>query len=251
MTIIKNYKDYFDSINEGLIKTLDGEKGVNYLVQTLSVLNFNVSGFFKNDRISFTINNFNKIQNNRLDNLFDTISSIITNLYGWFPSNMIIENTSKLIINKKFDEKYLKLNNDNIESIIIEFDSKFDEIENNKFEKLYHLSIQEYDNKIKKYGLSPRSKSKLSSHTDRVYLCKSIDDCEILIPQMKLYYSEEKDNNIYKLGNKKYRKNTKWIIYEIDNTTNTTLYKDPRYINGYYTLENIKPENIKEIKREL
>ena len=26
--IIKNYKDYFDSINEGLIKTLDGDKPV-------------------------------------------------------------------------------------------------------------------------------------------------------------------------------------------------------------------------------
>lgn len=33
--IIKNYKDYFDLINEGFIKTLDGESGINYLVQTL------------------------------------------------------------------------------------------------------------------------------------------------------------------------------------------------------------------------
>jgi len=248
--IIKNYKDYFDSINEGLIKTLDGDRGINYLVQTLSVLNFNVSGFFKNDKISFTINNYNQIQNNRIDDLFDTISSIITNLYGWFPSGMIIENFNKIILNKKYDESYLKLNKDSIETITIEFDSKFDEIENNKFEKLYHLSIQEYDNKIRRYGLSPRSKSKLSSHTDRVYLCKSIDDCKILIPQMSLYYSEEKDNNVYKLGNKKYRKNTKWIIYEINNVDEIILYKDPRYINGYYTLDNIKPENIKEIEKE-
>ena len=41
--IIKNFKDYLDSINEGLIKTLDGEKAINYLVQTLSLLNFDVS----------------------------------------------------------------------------------------------------------------------------------------------------------------------------------------------------------------
>jgi hypothetical protein len=40
--IIKNYKDYIDSINEGLIKTLDGEKAIQYLLQTLSLLNFNV-----------------------------------------------------------------------------------------------------------------------------------------------------------------------------------------------------------------
>lgn len=25
---------------------------------------------------------------------------------------------------------------------------------------------------------------------------------------------------------------------------------DPRYINGYYTLENINPQNIKEVKKE-
>ena len=72
----------------------------------------------------------------------------------------------------------------------------------------------------------------------------------MLIPQMKLYYSEERDTNLYKLNNKKYRKNTKWIIYEISNTSNLKLYKDPRYINGYYTLENINPQDIKEIKRE-
>jgi hypothetical protein len=119
-----------------------------------------------------------------------------------------------------------------------------------KFEKMYHITIQEYDHKIKKYGLFPKSKSKLSSHTDRIYLCKSIEDCEMLIPQMKLYYSEERDTNLYKLNNKKYRKNTKWILYEIDNTSNLKLYKDPRYINGYYTLDNINPQDIREIKRE-
>lgn len=248
--IIKNYKDYIDSINEGLIKTLDGERGVEYLVQVLSSLNFEVSGFLKNDKVSFTIDNYNSIQNNRIDNLFDTISSIMTNLYGWFPSNMIITKKTKLIRNIKFDESYLKSNKDDIKKIIIEFESKFDDIEVNKFDKLYHLSIQEYDIKIKKYGLSPKSKSKLSSHIDRVYLCKTIDDCKLLIPQMKLYYSEERDNNLYKLGNKKYRKNSKWIIYEINNTENIILYKDSKYINGYYTMQNIKPEYIKEVERE-
>ncbi len=245
--IIKNFKDYLDSINEGLIKTLDGEKAINYLVQTLSLLNFDVSGNFNNDdKITFTINNFDKIQYNRLDDLFDTISSIMINLYGWFPSTMLINNK----LHKKYDEDYIKLNISDINNITIEFDSKFDEVQNDKFEKMYHITIQEYDHKIKKYGLFPKSKSKLSPHTDRIYLCKSIEDCEMLIPQMKLYYSEERDTNLYKLNNKKYRKNTKWIIYEISNTSNLKLYKDPRYINGYYTLDNINPQDIREIKRE-
>ena len=244
--IIKNFKDYLDSINEGLIKTLDGEKAINYLVQTLSLLNFDVSGNFNNDKITFTINNFDKIQYNRLDDLFDTISSIMINLYGWFPSTMLINDK----LHKKYDEDYIKLNVGDINKITIEFDSKFDEVQNDKFEKMYHITIQEYDHKIKKYGLFPKSKSKLSSHTDRIYLCKSIEDCEMLIPQMKLYYSEERDTNLYKLNNKKYRKDIRWIIYEISNTSNLKLYKDPRYINGYYNLENINPQDIKEVKRE-
>ena len=249
--IIKNYKDYIDSINEGLIKTLDGEKAIQYLLQTLSLLNFNVSGSFNNDKVSFNIFNYNQIQNNRIDDLFDCISSIMTNLYGWFPSIMIIEKTDGMINNKPFDEKYLKINKDDIKKISIDFDCKFDKIDDNKCKKLYHLSIQEYDKKIRRSGLSPRSKSKLASHIDRVYLYKSIIDCKTLIPQMKLHYSEERDTNLYKLGNKKYKKNTKWIIYEIDNhDDDILLYKDPRYINGYYTLSNINPNDIKEKERE-
>lgn len=249
--IIKNYKDYINFINEGLIKTLDGNKALEYLLHTLSSLNFNVKGTFNDNKISFTVNNYDKIQNNRIDYLFDTISSIMTNLYGWFPSAMIIKNEKESILHKYFDESYLKSHKDSISCITIEFDSKFDEIVNNKFDKLYHLSIMEYNDKIIKYGLSPRSKSKLSSHIDRIYLCKSIDNCKILIPQMKLYYFEEKDNNIYKLGNKKYKKNIKWIIYEINNSNDIILYKNPIYLNGFYTLENISPENINEIEREI
>jgi hypothetical protein len=101
----------------------------------------------------------------------------------------------------------------------------------------------EYNDKILKYGLYPKSKSKLSSHIDRVYLCNSLKDCEYLIPQMKLHYSDEKDINYYELDNKKWRKNTKWVIYKI-NDESLKLYKDPRYMHGYYTMDNINPNNI-------
>ena len=113
---------------------------------------------------------------------------------------------------------------------------------------LYHLSVQEYKDKILKNGIFPKSKSKLSSHVDRVYLYKTIDDCKILIPQMKLHYSEEMNVNHYELGNKKWRKNTKWIIYKI--IGDYKLYKDPRYDGGYYTMDNIDPNNISIIEIE-
>lgn len=165
--IIKNYKDYVDSINEGLIKTLDGEKAIEYLLNTLSILNFKVSGSFNNDKVFFTISDYNNIQNNRIDDLFDCIMSIMTNLYGWFPSIMTVKKTDGMINKKLFEENYLKINKNSISEISIEFDSKFDKIDNTISNKLYHLSIQEYDKKIRKNGLSPRSKSKLSSHIDR------------------------------------------------------------------------------------
>ena len=242
--IIKNFKDYMDSLNEGLITTYDGEKAIEHLVNTLRILNFDVSGSFANGKIRFNINDFNHIADSKLDDFFDTISSIMVNTFGWFPSSMDITKINSIKNLKPYNESELKLHKGDISDVIIEFDSKFDEVITEHFGKLYHLSIKEYQKKILKYGLSPRSKSKLSSHIDRVYLCSSLLDCKSLIPQMKLHYSEEKDVNLYRLGNKKWRKNIEWIIFEIDNTSNIKLYKDTRYVNGYYTMDNISPDII-------
>lgn len=248
--IIKNYYDYFTSVNEGLIKTYDGNLSINHLIDVLSNIKFNVSGSFNNNRIKLTINEFNHIDKSKIDYLFDTISSILTNKFGWFPSNMTILSIYNMSNSKAFDEDEVKLKQDIISIISIEFDSKFDDVVDEHHNKLYHLSIMEYNDKILKYGLSPRSKSKRSSHIDRIYLCSNIEDCKLLIPQMKLYYLDERDINLYTLGNKKWRKDFKWVIYQIDNDINMKLYKDPRYINGYYTLENIDPGKIKIILKE-
>lgn len=244
---IKNYSDYIQHINEGLIKTHNGEKSIRYLIDTLRKLKFDANGSFNDNIIELTFNNFNHIDSSKLDDLFDTISSIITNKFGWFPSSMDITLVNGFNRLKRYDESEIKLKKSTISKIIISFDSKFDSKEN--FEgDLYHLSIQEYNNKILKSGLYPKSKSKLSSHIDRIYLCKNIEDCRNLIPQMKLHYSEEKDINHYELGNKKWRKNTKWIIYKITGQIN--LYKDPRYDNGYYTMDNIDTSNISIVEEE-
>ena len=86
-------------------------------------------------------------------------------------------------------------------------------------------------------------------HLDRIYVCKTIEDCKILIPQMILHYNDIKNYHKYELGNKRYRKNTDWIIYEI-NVKDINLYKDPRYMNGYYILDNINKESINIIEKE-
>lgn len=248
MNIIKYYTDYVNSINEGLIKTHDSKISFNEMIRSLRLLKFNVDGEFSSDEIVLIINDFSHIQKDKIDDFFDHISVTLTNRFGWFPSTMSIT-IGDNIRQKKYDESELKLKHDLISTVRIAFNSKFDETCDVP-SKLYHLSIQEYERKILKYGIVPKSNSKLSFHLDRIYLCKTKKDCHELIPQMKLHYSEEKDTNLYMIGNKKWRKNTKWIIYEISSTEIKTLYKDPNYLNGYYTLDNISPSSIEVVDRE-
>lgn len=238
---IKNYFDYVDSITEGLIKTHDGQNAIRYIIDTLKKLNFDVSGSFENDIIHIKFNQFNHINKSKLDDLFDLLSSMMVNKFGWFPSSMFLELDNGQTRLKKFDEDEIKSKSSIISTLKIEYDSKFDEVDN-YIGNLYHLSIQEYENKILKFGLFPKSKDKLSSHLDRIYLCKSLQDCKNLIPQMKLHYSEERDINLFQLANKKWKKDTRWVIFKVNQQLK--LFKDPRYVDGYYTLDNIDPKNI-------
>jgi hypothetical protein len=244
---IKNYLDYQNSINEGLIKTHPGDYSSKYINDLLKKLKFDISVNFENDIIYLSFNNFNKIDKQKIDDLFDTLSATMTNMFGWFPSSMLIELDNGLSRYKKYDEDEIKLKYSILSRLTIEYDSKFDDVVNYKGD-LFHLSIQDYNNKILKYGLFPKSKSKISSHIDRIYLCKTVQDCVNLIPAMKLHYSDEKSVNHFELNNKKWNKNTNWIIYKIKNK-GYKLYKDTRYKFGFYTMENIKPEDISiEIK---
>ena len=246
--VIKTYSDYLEHLKQGLIKTHDGDKSIKYLVDTLRKLKFNVTGDYDNNIISLTIKDFNHIASNKLDDFFNTISSILTNKFGWYPSSMDIHLLSGLDRLKKYDEAEIKLKRSIIGSLTIKYDSKFgNKVFYNGY--LYHLSIREYEKKILKKGLFPKSKSKLSSHLDRVYLCKNLNDCKNLIHQMKIHYSEERDVNFYDLGNKKWRKDTRWIIFKINNSS-INLYKDNNYGEGHYTMDNIDPKDITIIDKE-
>lgn len=49
--IIKYFKDYIDSINEGLIKTYPGNLVLKDILNSLEDLHINVSGLFENNKI--------------------------------------------------------------------------------------------------------------------------------------------------------------------------------------------------------
>lgn len=248
--IIKHFKDYIDMINEGLIKTYPGDLVLDDILKSLKYMHINASGLFQDNKIKLTINSFNLIALNQISHLFDHIDTFIINRGGWFPSTMDIVKITNIKKLSKYDFRYIIDNHNEIDMITMEYESKFDTEENNIPNKLYHLTIKEYSNKIDKSGLIPRSKSKLSSHLDRIYLCKTYQDCIDLIPQMLFYYTGEKDENIYKLGKKLYNKDITPVIYEIDNSSNIIdkLYIDINYNKkGYYTLNNIHADKIKQI----
>lgn len=250
--IIKHFKDYINSINEGLIKTYSGDIVSKNLSNNLIGLglNFNVEFLENDNKIKLTFYYFNAIPVSHLDDLFDIIDSSVINRGGWFPSQMNIVNINGMKNSIKYNLNNLYLNHSQYNIIEILYESKFDEEINEIPDKLYHLSISEYKSKIIKSGLVPKSGDKLTSHLDRIYLCKSISDCEYLINRMKLYYNNEKSFNVYNREKKKYDKNTYPVIFEIDNSEQfiKKLYKDSNYENGFYILDNIPPDKISIIK---
>ena len=250
MEIIRYFSDYVNVISEGLIKTNPSKIVANDIRNSLRSLEITTDVEFDDDKINLKISHFNTIDTNKVNLLMDHILMFMVNRGGWFPSVMRVLNILGSSIDRKFDESYIIRNKRDINTIEIEFRSKFDEKYYDVPDKLYHLSIMEYSDKILKYGLVPKSSSKLKNHMDRIYLCLSIEDCEELMPKMEIYFSNERDYNIYNKGRKLYNKNIKPIIYQIDNSDGFIkfLYKDPDYNLGFYVLENIPPDKIKIIK---
>jgi hypothetical protein len=254
MEYIVDFGSFVSLIKEGLIKTYDIDKTIFNIKNTLSInnINFNVG---KNPNNTFYIEllDFNKII--ELETVLELVFTNIIDLYGWFPSIMELENIYGMKNTKRFNKKELKWVSKNILSAKITFESKFDLLEDNIPKNMYHLSIKQYKNDILKNGIFPKSKSKLSSHeyddSGRIYLSDSLLSCKSLIPQMKLFYSGEKNNILFDPKNIKrhYNKNTDWILFEIDTKDVDKLYKDPNS-TGYYFLGNIKPDNIKVIEEE-
>jgi len=228
---------YIEFLNEGLIKT----QPMDIVLSKISLPKNLIYNISKNDNsIYLEILYFDKLTN--IYETFGAIESYFVNMMGWFPSTVEMTNLSGMVNKMQFNLDYLVKNMNFISSIVIKYESKFD-IESEIPSKLYHLSIQEFENSIMNKGLSP--KSKITYHDSRIYVCKHLDECKNLIPNMKMVYN-------YQLWTyPKSKLNIKYIIYEIETEgLDLKLYKDPNYPNGFYILENIPKENIKVIEKE-
>ena len=247
--MITTFSNFIYQINEGLIKTLDINRTINIIeteMNLFSCYDFSISGNSINNTISLTLNNFNLMDNFNLK--FEHINSLFINRCGWFPSTMKLKNMSDKPNTLSYDESYLVENKKYLKTVEIIYESKFD-LETNNIPILYHLSIQSYKDSILNKGLIPKSKSKLTKHLDRIYVCDNIIDCKKLIPKMKLHYMLLEDEE--RVKGRKPKRNTKWIIFEINNSNlKLKLYNDPNYDNGYYVIENIPNEYIAVVEEE-
>lgn len=234
--------NYLDFIKEGLIKTQSADivlRKVSFLPKNLI---YGIRHTKSDNLIHFEILFFNKLS--EVSKTFDAIESYFINMMGWFPSMMKIISLSGMENDIQYNRDYLIKNMSFISKVNIIFESKFD-IEFNIPDKLYHLSIKEFEKSILKGGISPKSKSKVSYHDSRIYVCKTILGCKSLIANMKMVYNQQK------WSNPKSKIDDRWVIYEIDtNGLDIKLYTDPNYIGGYYILNNIPISNVKKIEEE-
>ena len=235
-----NLLNYLEFIKEGLIKTQPADVVLRKVIFLPNNLIYVINYTKSDNLIHFEILFFNKLS--EISKTFDAIESYFINMMGWFPSMMKIISLSGMENDIQYNKYYLIKNMSFISKVNIIFESKFD-IESNIPDKLYHLSIKEFEKSILKDGLSPKSKSKISYHDSRIYVCKSILNCKSLIPNMEMIYNQQK------WSNPKSKINDDWIIYEIDTSgLDIDLYYDPNYIGGYYLLKNIPSNNIKIVE---
>jgi len=209
--ILKKSKFGRLSIVEGLIFTYPINKSVDILNRRFNELNIEIE---KDGEIY--------IENQPPQELSKYLQ-LITNL-GYFISKW----TSN-------GEEWFNKSKETDKPIAFYIEAKYDyEVDIPKI--LYHASPIKLKHKILKYGLSPRSGSKLSEHPDRIYLTDDI----IKAIEFGEYLKTEHDNEWYKNG---------YCIYSINGDGLYKLYSDVNLRQGgFYTTNNIKADNIKLIK---
>jgi hypothetical protein len=152
----------------------------------------------------------------------------ITNNLGWFPAFISSYNESNTYTNSKYSiEDFTNFIDNNFLEILFTFEAKYD-IPVEKYPSiLYHVCNINVADKILKYGLSPKTRSKKAYHPERIYITKTLNDAYLIANNFKT--ETQKDFAILKID-------TKTVKDYLQ------LFKDPNFIErGYYTLNHITP----------
>lgn len=226
MKEIYNYNDFIESIKEGLIYTNNIEKYKSSIINSLTPLGF-----------IFTINIIDKfkfdisVENIELDiNLFISI----VNNYGYYPSSFILylKNGMYNQYKYKLDDLKSKINEFNLtkDYLIIRFESKYNDglykSDLDVPDYLYHITRDINITNIMKNGLIPKSRSRLSTHPDRIHFCYELND---------------------KMSDQDFNYSVIKVNCE-DLKDKIILHTDPNFIDTCFTYDNIDPKYLsKEI----
>jgi len=215
---------------EGLIKTIDIDLSLEKLAKSFPLIFFhreNDDGFSLKF-FSLSLEEFKRLR-------------AMINSLGWYFAKTSITNQAGDTKKENFNEEraIFELSNPLTKAIKFICRAKFDLEIKDISRELYHVTLAKNLDKIRKYGLTPRSRSLLLSHPERIYLAVSINAATVLAKVFKSILELEKTQE--------------WVILKVKLNKSTKIFKDPdstvgSISLGYYTLNSISPSNIEVIK---
>ena len=165
---------------------------------------------------------------NTYDSELSTLLQYINNL-GYFPAVVNYGRGFKPYTPSSFRDT---IRDDQPSEIKVRLGAKYDK-EKTLPPFVYHVTSDLNFEKIKKIGLKPTSKNKKATHPERVYIAFDEDDADIIAMQMQGLSSE--NQIILTLNTSKFPESLKF-------------YRDPHFLGGAYTLGNIPPSAIIDVK---
>jgi len=227
------YSDEF-ALNEGLITTWPLEKTISVLRSS----KFNVHPM-KNNTFKLVLSSYQRL---------NKAITLASNL-GWFPSYVETFVGDVRVDRDKYNASTVESMFDDVETASITFEAKYDIAVHDVPKYLYHLAPRNVAAKILKFGLSPKSKSAVSSHPPRVYLGKTKHDVLLLLKRMA-FVVKSIDGKFWLL---KINTNLIPAYFMVLNSVqrDNKLYSDPNFLDkGLYTLNTIPPSAI-EFEEEI
>jgi hypothetical protein len=231
---MNNYNDFIKLLKEGLIRTHDMRRYDSTLSINLDSIGLKHKIVVKNKFVyEVYINDTNK---EKIDILLDYSK----NIYGYFPSYFYITLNNNLSNSFIYDDELFEkeISKKNIKEIKIRFEAKYDDglykNDNEVPDFAYHLSPESYKKEIVKYGLIPKAKNRLNTHSDRIYFLYD-DNYSDLLKRLKANDTKNMIKNDY-------------VLYKISfKDLNIVIHTDPYFSDGFYIYDNIKPDRIEII----
>jgi hypothetical protein len=223
--IFEMYKEEFSiNLSEGLIKSVKLEIAFNLLSKNFK--DYIISNI-ENSKISIEISEYDEKQ-------FSLLLSYLNSLGYFITRESVHLQNGRTLLSKEFDASLITNNLNDISSIVLYIEPKYD-IKIERVPKvLYHATPNRNSDKILQTGLTPKSRSKLAFHPERVYLTDTVENAKDISKKLSAITGEKG-----------------WSILKIETQhipPYFKLYKDPNYTNGYYSVNNIPPSAITKLE---